>query len=77
MVHPGAEVMRSLLSFITRFSPSTIVIENVMGMVDVPHGADLSPLDLLVLDLRRLGYNVDVHYLDLGIWCTAMRPRQV
>lgn len=67
--------MRQTLRFIGEYKPQAVLLENVLGIADIPRGADSSALQLILDTLDHHGYDTSHWEVDLARWATIARPR--
>jgi hypothetical protein len=73
--HPETQATRDTKKHIKSAMPVSFILENVLGFGDASEDGGASPLDLMLADMRDLGYHVRAFQLDLSTWIAVNRTR--
>eukprot|EP00971_Amphidinium_carterae_P270840 5374485-Amphidinium_carterae.1 len=74
--HPEAPIMMTALKWIKQHKPSSLLLENVMGLQDAPND-EVSPLQYIMETLSGYGYTTRVFDMDTTVFVQSPRPRHV
>lgn len=67
--------MRDTIHLIAHTKPAAFVLENVIGLADIGSGDGLSPLEMIMRQLRQYGYQVEFYTLQSVTWVDVSRNR--
>jgi hypothetical protein len=74
--HPEVGVMRECMKFIAAQRPRSFILENVLGISDSAGPSEVSPLDVVMKEMKGCGYHVHSMSLNTNEWinCSRVRP---
>ena len=67
--------MRDTIHLIAHTKPAAFVLENVIGLADIGSGNVVSPLEMIMRELRQYGYQVKFYTFQLETWVDVSRDR--